>query len=623
MRNERLVRLVGPEDKPLVDTYHDRVRESVLSRMEDGRSKALHRTLADIIEQDAGGFPAELVAALESREKPGAEKATPRVYDLSYHYDAAGEQRKAWVYALLAAEQARRQSALEVTVQQYAIATRNAARDMTDALSIRIAEGCGEALMLLGRYEEANERLNGVIDLVEDAEQKARIEALQGEIVFKQGSIDTSIAFYEQGLRRLGHWVPRTRFGLGYGILREALIQCWHSLWPKRLHRKPPSIQLDLTIRLLCRVFQPFAFQNTFKMLWAHLAGINRAELLPTSPRLALGYSIHGMMMAMLGWQSRGARYSQRSVTIARESNDIWAQGTSCNYTGIGLYASARYEEGIARLSEAISSFEKAGDVWEVHLAHFHKGCCHFGFGNLAEAVAEARWTFASSARLGDSRTMCSSWLWARATRGNIPYEELKSCLPCRPDDVMSTVHGVLAEGYWHTFHGRTAEALQAYERAAEMVRKGSCVNSHTILVMPVLAMGLRLHADAVEPKDAQQSEQLRRRAYRLAKWATRLTWLFPAAYPLALRERSLILAAYGKTKKALKFADKSCAVAEAQKAKYEHAQSLRVRGRLAKQLGLPEADEQIRTAEAALDEIERSVRAEANRLPGRPPGGG
>src|SRR5262249_43390717 len=160
---------------------------------------------------------------------------------------------------------------------------------------------------------------------------------------------------------------------------------------------------------------------------------------------------------------------------------------------------------------------------------------------------------FASSARLGDSRTMCSSWLWARATRGNIPFEGLKSCIPCRPDDVMSTVHGLLAEGLWHSFHGRTDEALRVTERAAEMVRKTFCVNSHTILVIPMLAMTLRLHADTVEGDDGAHAKQLRKRAYRVAKWATRLTRFFPAAYPLALRERSLILATYGKTRKALK----------------------------------------------------------------------
>ena len=172
----------------------------------------------------------------------------------------------------------------------------------------------------------------------------------------------------------------------------------------------------------------------------------------------------------------------------------------------------------------------------------------------------------------------------------------------------MSTVHGVLAEGCWHSFHGRTAEALRAYERAAKMVRESLCVNAHTVLTVPMLAMGLRLHADAVGPRDVHQAEQLRRRAYRVAKWATRITRLFPAAYPIALRERALTLAASGKTKRALKYADKSSAIAEAQKAKNEHAQSMLVRGKLAKQLGQPEAEQQIRTAEAAIQAIEESL---------------
>jgi tetratricopeptide (TPR) repeat protein len=172
----------------------------------------------------------------------------------------------------------------------------------------------------------------------------------------------------------------------------------------------------------------------------------------------------------------------------------------------------------------------------------------------------------------------------------------------------MSTVHGMLAEGHWHSYRGRTAEALQAYEQAAEMVRKSLCVNAHTILTVPMLAMGLRLHADAVQPGDAHQAEQLRRRAYRVARWATRLTRLFPAAYPMALRERALILAASGKMNEALKHADKSCAVAETQEAKYEHARSLLVRGKLAKQLGLSGTEEQIRTAEAAIQAIEQPL---------------
>jgi tetratricopeptide (TPR) repeat protein len=611
MRNERLVRLVGPEESPLVDTYHDRVREMVLGRMEKGAVQGLHRTLAEVIEQGVGGVSADEIAALGTGESQDEPKTIPRVYDLSYHFDAAGENHKAWAYALLAAEQARRQSALEVATQQYAIAKRNAGR-MSNAVRFRITEGYGMALMLLGRYEEANEQLDGVIDLAQDAEKKARIDALHGEIAFKQGELNRSIAFCEQGLRRLGTWVPRTWLGLSCGILRETLIQCWHTFLPWHLHRRATNSRLDLTIRLFRRASYPYGFQNVPRLLWVHLSELNRAELLPPTSLLPPTYAWHGMVMSMLGWNSRGFRFSDRAMGMARGFDDVWAYANSCNYTGIGCYASARYEEGLGHLAESIVGFDKVGDLWELNLAHFHKGCCHFALGNLAEAVAEARWTFAASARIGDSRTLCSSYLWARATRGNIPFEELKSFYPCRPDDIMSTVHGVMAEGHWHSYHGRTEEALQAFERAGQLVRKSHCLNAHTILALPMLASALRLHADTAGRSAALHGDQLRRRAYRLAVWCARITRFFPAAYPLSLRELSLMLAAQGKLRKALKRADESCAVAERQKARYEHAQSLLVRGKIARQLGRPEAEEQIRRAEAALDAIERPLVATA-----------
>src|SRR5262249_9529679 len=117
MRKERLVRLVDPDDSPLVDTYHDRVRETVLGHMEESCRRGLHLRLGEVIEQTTGGASAEQVAALESEAQPGDQwQAVPRAHDLAYHFDAAGEKRKAWVYGVLAAEQARRQFALGVAV---------------------------------------------------------------------------------------------------------------------------------------------------------------------------------------------------------------------------------------------------------------------------------------------------------------------------------------------------------------------------------------------------------------------------------------------------------------------------------------------------------------------------
>ena len=195
---------------------------------------------------------------------------------------------------------------------------------------------------------------------------------------------------------------------------------------------------------------------------------------------------------------------------------------------------------------------------------------------------------------------MCASYLWARATRGNIPFEELKSCYPCRPDDVMSTAHGVMAEGLWHAYHGRTGEELAAFERSRGDDQEEPLYQ---------LAYGRR-DADAGgrlptarghrAGRGSGQERQLRRRALRAGTVGARITRLFPGRLPLSLRELALSLAANGKTRQALRAVDRSLAVAERQQAHYEHAQSLLVRGHLAQQLGLPEADQQIRAAETA-----------------------
>jgi hypothetical protein len=82
----------------------------------------------------------------------------------------------------------------------------------------------------------------------------------------------------------------------------------------------------------------------------------------------------------------------------------------------------------------------------------------------------------------------------------------------------------------------------------------------------------------------------------------------FPAAYPMTLREWSLNLRDQGNLRKALRVADKSCAVAESQKAKFEYAQSLLVRGQIAQQLGRPEAAGQISAAQVAIDAMDKAA---------------
>jgi tetratricopeptide (TPR) repeat protein len=611
MRNERLIRLIGPENDPVVDTYHDRVREAVVGRLDEARSKTIHRTLAEVIEKDVGGVTPEIEAALESGDKASdAEtRAIPRLYDLAYHFDAAGEKHKAWTYALLAAEQARRQYALEVATQQYAIARRNAV-DTPDAVRYRIATGFGEALMLLGRYDEATAQLEEAASLTNVPVARATVEGYLGEIALKRGWAARSSALSETALRRLGKWVPKSRPGWAWALLREALIHFFHLLFPKRLHTQAPTRRSELTGRLCIRLAYGYLTHNSPKALWAILAGMNHAERYPPSLPLAFAYvGYGGFVCSVFHAYSRALIYINRSMELRREFNDLGGIAQSLYIHGVLLFASARFEESIAKLDESLDLYRKAGDQWEINATRLFWALCHEKLGNLPETIEVARPKFAEGVRLGDDNS-CHFGLsaWSIGARGSLPFEELKSLFRALPDNIVATAMLLMAEAYWHWFHARTEEALQALERAYQMVKSSRAINWLTIGTLPCLVTALRRHADVLEAKDVRQSQSLRRRAFRLAKWATRLTRFFPPHYPHALRELSFSYAAKGRLRKALRVAEKSCAVAEGQNAKCEYAESLLLRGQLERQLGLPEADEKIRKAEGALAAFEKMI---------------
>ncbi len=622
MRNERLVRLVGPEESPLIDTYHDRVRETVLGHMEAGRRGALHLTLAGVIEREAGGLSDEEVAALAGGEKGGRQgSAVPRAYDLAYHFDAAGERRKALAYALLAAGQARRQFSLGVAVEQYLIALRNAG-EAPAAVRYRIALGSAEALMLLGRYDEATARLDEAAALTGDPVELATVEGYQAEIALKLGRARKSIALGEKALGRLGCRPPRSGPGWVAGLLGQAVVHGLHRLFPKRLHVEAPTGRDELTSRLLIRLGYAYYLQNSVKSVWAILRAMNYSERFPPSLPLAFAYTGYGLAVAGYRGFSRGLKYLDRSLEVRRGFNDLWGVAQSLFSYGILLYNHARFEESLPKLDESLELYRRAGDQWEINSNRLHWGLCHQQLGNVARVVEVAREKFAEGVRLGDDNS-CHFALagWASVTRGNFPFDELRGMFPLLADDnVLATSMVLIGEGYWHWFHSRTGEALEAFDGVYRTVTRNLALNHLTAVVLPNLATALRRHADALGPTAPHEARRLRRRAFRTARWATRLTRFMPPYHPQSLRELGHGYAARGRLREALRLAEESCAVALRQKAKYEYAESLLLRGRIALRLGLPGAEEQIRGAEAELAERDRLIE-EAIRRPAPPPG--
>jgi two-component system sensor kinase len=360
--------------------------------------------------------------------------------------------------------------------------------------------------------------------------------------------------------------------------------------------------------------------RNSFKSLWASYAGMNHAERLPPSPALSLTYASYGFLLSSFGRFSRASNYLDRSIQLRRELNDLWGIAQGLFAQGVALYAAARFEESFAKLNESLDLYGKTGGRWETNANRLHCDLCNIKLGNSAAAIESSRAIFARDVRLGDDNSGYYGLSgWSIASRGNLPFEELKTYFRPLPENVIATSMLLMGEGYWHWFHSRTESALQAFDSAYQYARKSFAINHMTVATLPCLVTALRRHSEALDGEDDKQARRIRRRALRLAKWATRLTRFFPAHYSHSLRELSFAYVAKGRLKKALRLAEKSCAVAEGQKAKYEYAESLLLRGQLTQQLGLPGAEDEIRTAEVALAERDRLIQAATrNPAPGQ-----
>jgi hypothetical protein len=78
MRSERLVRLIGSKDDLLVDTYHDKIRETVLAGLEATARQQWHRLFADVIEESC-------LRQSGSREADREQTTAQRVFDLAHY----------------------------------------------------------------------------------------------------------------------------------------------------------------------------------------------------------------------------------------------------------------------------------------------------------------------------------------------------------------------------------------------------------------------------------------------------------------------------------------------------------------------------------------------------------
>ncbi|MCR9293464.1 MAG: ATP-binding protein [bacterium] len=581
LRKVRDQGLIWSKPDGTVAFVHDKIREAVVSRLAEPRRRDLHFKVAQYL----------------------LEKTPSRCFDLAYHFDEACMPQQAWPHALKAANEARARYALDSAEVQFRIAAR-ALSDQTPAnlcgehhlqvagrakqpssrctvdreSQYQIESGLAKVLLLLGKYEEAEQWLTAALQSAPSALDEAKIRYRQGELAFKRGDKELALQRFECALAEFGEPIPKHRLTLMLMFGRELIIQALHTLFPAWLtdRRANPPEERRLVWRLyskLCHCYWYVRDKNyTF---WAHLSELNEAEIYEPTPELAQAYSEHAPGMSLIPWQSRGLEYARRSLNLRKKSGDLWGQGQSRNFLSIMFYSGARFDECINQAQQAISVLERTGDYWEIHMAQYQAAASLYRLGQLRESLDAAKALYESAIRRGDDQSSGNAVdLWARASLGRVPSEILQREAARELRDHQGQCHVFLACGVQAHYAGDYDAAIGHFRQSIAAVKRTGVLNAYITPNYAWLVTSLRARFHASHPRTERTRRRCIHEMLAAARSAVRVSYRFRNELPHAYRELAAVEALRGRCYRAFKLLDKSMRIARQQGAEYEYALS-------------------------------------------------
>jgi signal transduction histidine kinase/CheY-like chemotaxis protein/tetratricopeptide (TPR) repeat protein len=523
--------------------------------------------------------------------------------DLAHHFVAAGEPERAYKYALQAAEQARDQHALELAEHFFRIAEQGCGRALREH-RYRIAEGLGDVLLLQGHSEEAADRFKQAAKLAEGKQAEAVTLGQLGQVAFRRGDIAQAVTHVERALRVLGHNVPDNDLAFFCHTAKEVTVQILHSIIPGLLlHRrkKLPNDSQKLAFRLYRQLAHGYWFtRNRIQLLWAHLRGMNLAELFPATSELAAMYADHGPAMTLIPLFKRGIHYARKSVDIHEQLKDCWGKSQSLSYHSLVSYAASRFEESAELSRQAIELLQSTGAYWYTQVARFQLSASLYRLGDLHAAAEMARTHYLAGTERGDeAATRISSDIWARATGGAVPVRALAQEIEREQLDAQASVQVLLAQTVQSLELGATDKALSTVRQAVRLMNRTHVRNAYTI---PVLAWAItcwRRKAQADAGLALNERRLALRAAWKAVRQALNAARLCKNDLPHIHRERGVLFAMEGKGRAARRALEKSLKIAGKQGARYERAQTLCVMGQIGREMHWSDADQLLAEGEA------------------------
>jgi hypothetical protein len=505
LRTARLIRCVGQTQYDEIETYHDRIRETVVAHLPAETLKWHHERLALIL-ATSGPVDPEILAE---------------------HYRGAGDAARACDYYSRGADQA-----------AAALAFDHAARLGRTALELHpgpiahtrfLWKKLGDALTNAGRGAEAAQAYLTAAESATAAET-LELKRLAATQLLLSGHVDEGLALLRTLLGPLGLSMPDSpRRALGSLLWHRALL--WLRGRGFQTRDESQVSAMDLTRIDLCwsavaglSMIEPIrgADFQTRGLLLALRAGepfrIARALAMEAAHRSTAGIAVAPRVLALL----------RDADTLAQQLDSPHARGMVELVRGISSLLFGEWKAAQAALDQAEQLFRNhcTGVAWERDTGHNFALWALLQMGQLAEL--KRRWTvlFREAQERGDLyavTTLSTSYMTMIKLAANEPPEcerELEALLSRRTGDWFNLQHASAFESLFHLdlYRGhitRARERVNAvwpeYTRSMLLRIQTTRVQMHEIRARVAVATAERTSSPAAllhqARKDAQRLE--------------------------------------------------------------------------------------------------------------------
>ena len=362
----RLVRLRQLGDSRRVESYHDRIRQTVTADLSAEESRDLHRRIARALEAQTHADPLELV-------------------DL---WLGAGDQERAGHYADLAATMANTALAFDRAARNYRLALD--LKTLGPAERSGLLCRLGEALANAGRLVEAAGAFQEAAELVGEAEA-LELKRRAVEQFVRAGKFDDGMTLAREVLADVGLSMPESK---RRALLSVAFSRAWIKLRGLGFRERPAAEIEPLALRRMqvcfslsggLAVFEPI-LGTAFQMRHLRIA-LRSGD--PNNIALALAYEIGFRSVAGVRVRDECEKLVRRAEELARRVDHPYALATTTLTSGLAAYLTGQWRTAHERLQDAETTINEiaTGLTWERDVVVLFRMAALFSLGEIGELI--------------------------------------------------------------------------------------------------------------------------------------------------------------------------------------------------------------------------------------------